>query len=83
MALCGCETRTIGTEELRKLEAFEVWCYRKTRKVEWIERITNEEVFNGIKEKPLWNGVRVRRDKIIGHLLRHGSLTKSVVGQIV
>jgi len=46
IALYGCETWTISTIEKRKLEAFEMWCYRKILKIKWIDRITNEAVSN-------------------------------------
>jgi hypothetical protein len=80
IALYGCETWTISAIEKRKLEAFEMWCYRKMLRIKWIDRITNEAVLNRIKEKKiLWHTVKVRRTKMIGHLLRHESLTKTVI----
>jgi len=80
IALYGCETWTISAIEKRKLEAFEVWCYRKMLRIKWIDRITNEAVLIRIKEnKILWHTVKVRRAKMIGHLLRHESLTKTVI----
>lgn len=33
IALYGYKIWTIGTEEKRKLEAFEIWCYRKMLKI--------------------------------------------------
>jgi len=57
-----------------------MWCYCKILKIKWIERITNETVLDRIKEKrELWHIIKVRRDKMIRHLLRHDSLTKSVI----
>jgi len=42
--------------------------------------ITNEAVLDRIKEKrKRWYSIKVKRDKIIGHLLCCDSLTKSVV----
>lgn len=80
IALYGCETWTISATEKRKLEAFEMWCYRKMLRIKWIDRITNEAVLIRIKEKEiLWHTVKVRRAKMIGHLLRHESLTKTVI----
>jgi len=78
----GCDIWVISTVEKRKLEAFEMWCYRKMLKIKWIERITDEAVLDRIKEKrELWHTIKVRRDKMTGHLLRHDSLTKSVVSE--
>ncbi|KAF0750315.1 Uncharacterized protein FWK35_00037690, partial [Aphis craccivora] len=56
IALYGCETWTISAIEKRKLEAFEMWCYRKMLRIKWIDRITNEAVLIRIKEKKiLWH----------------------------
>jgi hypothetical protein len=29
----GCETWTIAREEMRRIEAFEMWCYRRMEKI--------------------------------------------------
>ena len=46
VALYGCEARTIGKGERRRLETFKVWCYRKLLKISWVDVVTNEEVLN-------------------------------------
>lgn len=47
----GCGTWTTGSEEKRKLEAFEMWCYQKMFKIKWTEKIINEAALNRVKEK--------------------------------
>lgn len=42
--LYSSETWTIGNEEQRKTEDFKMWCFRRTLKMSWMDRITNEEV---------------------------------------
>jgi len=44
VTLYGCETWTVSATEKKKLEAFEMWCYRKMFKIIWSDRVTNEEV---------------------------------------
>lgn len=52
----------------------------KLLKIKWTERITNEAVLTKItKKQDLWRNIKVRRNKMIGHLLHHESLTKSVI----
>jgi len=41
IALYGCETWTITMEEKRRLEAFEMWCYRRMLMISWMDRVTN------------------------------------------
>jgi hypothetical protein len=35
------------------VNAFETWCWRKMLKMKWTERITNDEVFQRVKEERL------------------------------
>jgi len=44
IALYGCKIWTISMEERKKLEAFEMWSYRRKLKISWMDRITNKEV---------------------------------------
>lgn len=57
------ETWTINSTEKSKLDIFEIWRYRKILKIPTIERITNEDVLERIKEKrQLWHTIRIKRD---------------------
>ena len=40
----GAETWTIAKSLLSRLDAFEMWIYRRVLKISWTENITNEEV---------------------------------------
>ena len=40
----GAETWTITKSLLSRLDAFEMWVYRRVLKISWTEKITNEEV---------------------------------------
>ena len=51
LLLYGCETWTIGETERKRLEAFEMWCYRRMMNIKWMNRITNEEVLGRIGER--------------------------------
>jgi len=39
----GSETWTLGKNEERVLNAFETWCWRGMLKINWTDRITNDE----------------------------------------
>ena len=80
VALYGSETWTISGAERKRIEAFEMWCYRRMLKVRWVDRITNEEVLYRVGEKrSLWRNLTKRRDRLIGHILRHEGLVKLVL----
>src|SRR5579871_6926004 len=83
-ALYGCETWTVEPEERWRIEAFEMWCYRRMLGIKWEEHITNEEVLNRIGEKrSVWNYLIRRRDRLVGHILRHPSEVGGNMGIIL
>ncbi|KAL4148794.1 hypothetical protein QTP88_002949 [Uroleucon formosanum] len=70
--LYGCESWTIGKYEKDRLEAMEMWMWRKMTRTSWIELKTNEEVLNEInEERTVMNTIMRRTIKLIGHLLRN------------
>jgi len=74
-----CETWTLRTEERRRLEAFEMWVWRKLLKISWKDKVTNEEVLMRVGEKrQLMDMISKRKKNWIGHVLRHDGLMKDV-----
>ena len=52
-----------------------MWRYRKLFKISWVDKVTNEEVLNLVKEKRnLYASIKRCRDRMIGHILRHEGL---------
>ena len=74
----GSETWTISEVMKKRLEAMEMWCYRKMLRISWTERITNEEVLRRAGTKrTLLNSIRARQLSCLGHDLRTGGLEKT------
>ena len=64
----------------KKLEAFEMWCYRRMLKISWVDKVTNEEVLKRVEEeRSLWGTLKRRRDKMIGHILRHEGIVRDIL----
>jgi hypothetical protein len=62
VALYGSETWTLKTEEVRRLEALEMWLWRRMEKISWTDKITNEEVLRRVgEERQLLNLIRNRQ----------------------
>ena len=67
----GCEAWTIGKEAARRINAFEAWCFRRMLKVSWINKITNKEIFDRVKEKPnLLKQIAQSKSSFFGHIAR-------------
>ena len=44
MALYGAETWTLRATDPKRLESFEMWCWRRMEKISWTDHVRNEEV---------------------------------------
>jgi len=82
--LYGSETWTLRKEEIRSLEAVEMWIWRRLEKISYTERKTNEEVLRIVgEERQLTNLLRNRKKNWIGHVLRgEGLMRKIMEGRI-
>lgn len=73
--LYGVETWTISTEMMKRLEAMEMWLWRRMMKIPWTARRTNEEVLEMVGERrQLIATVRGRQLKFFGHVMRKDGL---------
>ena len=78
--LYGSETWTLRKEDIRKLEALEMWLWRRMEKISWTYKITNEEVLERVgTDRQLINALRNRKKSWIGHVLRGDGLLKEVI----
>lgn len=70
--LYGCETWTLKKDAQTRIQAFEMWIYRRMLRIPWTARVTNEEVINRIgSEVQLVKIVKNRKAKYFGHIIRH------------
>src|SRR6218665_1778740 len=80
LMLYGSETWTMRKEDIKRLEAFEMWTWGRMEKVSWTEHKTNEEILETIgEERSLIRTIKTRQKKWIGHTLRGESLLKTVI----
>src|SRR5277367_1279237 len=80
VALYGCETWTLRKEEIDRLEAFEMWLWRRMERVSWVDKITNVRMLEEIDEKrSLIESIVKRKKNWAGHVLRGEGLLKLVI----
>ena len=80
VALYGCETWTMRKEEIRRLNAFEMWVWRRMERVSWEDKKTNEEVLCFVgEERSFIDTIRKRKKNWIGHVVRGEGLLKLVL----
>ena len=57
-----------------------MWCWRRMEKIEWSEKVTNEQVLDRIREKrTLLNNILRRQANWIGHILRRNYLLHDAI----
>ena len=73
--LYGCETWIVSREMERRLEAMEMWCWRRMLRVGWVERRSNVSILESIQERrELLAVVRKRQMTFLGHVMRADGL---------
>ena len=62
-----------------RIEALEMWIWRRMEKISWTDKVTNEDVLKKVNEsKNMLNVIRQRKRKWIGHLLRHDEFLQEI-----
>jgi hypothetical protein len=76
----GCESWTVRKREKARIDAFELWCWRRLLRVPWTEKRTNRSILDEVKpEMPLQAIVLKQKLSYFGHVMRKDSLEKSVM----
>ena len=84
IATYGCESWTLTEEPQRRIQAFEMKCFRRILNISYKEHKTNEYVWNIVtscseKQEPLLAIIKKRKMKWFGHVTRHNSLSKTIL----
>ena len=77
----GCETWTIKKAEHQRIDAFELWCWRRLLRVPWTARRSNQSILKEISpEYSLEVLILKLKLQYFGHLMqRTGSLEKTLM----
>ena len=78
VVIFGCESWTIKKPKLQRIDAFELWCWRRVLRVPWIARRSNQPILKEISpEVSLEELVLKLKLQYFGHLMqRTDSLEK-------
>ena len=56
----GCESWTIKKAECRRVDAFELWCWRRLLSVPWTARKSNQSILKEISPEYSWEGLMLK-----------------------
>ena len=60
VVMCGCEIWTIKKAEHRRIDAFELWCWRRLLRLVWTARRSNQSILKEINPEYSWEGLMLK-----------------------
>ena len=81
LVMYGCESWTINKAERRRIDAFELWCWRRLLRVPWTARRLNQSILKEISPEYSLEGLMLKlKLQYFGHLMRRSdSLEKTLM----
>ena len=81
VVMCGCESWTVKKAEHRRIDAFELWCWRRLLRVPWPARRSNQSILKEIRPGISLEGMMLKlKLQYFGHLMqRVDSLEKTLM----
>ena len=75
----GCESWTIKRAECRRIEAFQLWCWRRLLRVPWTARRSNQSVLKEIRPGCSLEGLMLKlKLQYFGHLMRRSDSLEKI-----
>ena len=81
VVMYGCESWMVKKAECRRIDAFEVWCWRRLLRVPWTARRSNQSILKEINPGLSLEGMMLKlKLQYFGHLMRRAdSLEKTLM----
>ena len=81
VAMYGCESWTVKKAECRRIDAFELWCWRRVLRVPWTARRSNQSILKDVSPGCSLEGLMLQlKFQYFGHLMRRvDSLEKTLM----
>ena len=71
IVMYGCKSWTIKKAERRRIDAFELWCWRRLLRVSWTARRSNQSILKEISPESSSEGLTLKlKLQYFGHLVR-------------
>ena len=81
VVMYGCESWNVKKAEHRRIDAFELWCWRRLLRIPWTARRSNQSILKEINPGRSLEGLKLKlKLEYFGHLMRRvDSLEKTVM----
>ena len=71
VVMCGCESWIIKKADCQRIDAFELWCWRRLLRVPWTARRSNQSILNEISPEYSLEGLMLKlKLQYFGHQMR-------------
>ena len=78
--MCGDESWTVKNAECRRIDAFELWCWRRLLRVPWTARRSNQSILKEIRPGYSLEGMMLKlKLQYFGHLMRRVDLLEKTL----
>ena len=72
VVMYGCESWTIKKAEHRRIDAFELWCWRRLLRVPWTARRSNQSILKEINPEYSLEGL-ILKFHCLGHMMQRAN----------
>ena len=81
VVMYGCESRTLKKAEHQRIDAFQLWCWRRLLRIPWTARRSNQKILKEINYEYSLEGLMLKlKLPIFGHLIQRAkSLEKTLM----
>ena len=80
VVMYGCESWTVKKTERRRVDAFELWCWRRLLRVRWTARRSNQSILKEINPGISLEGMMLKlKLQYFGHLMRRADSFEKIL----
>ena len=80
VVMYGCESWTVKKAERQRIDAFELWCWRRLLRVRWTARRSNQSILKEISPVCSLEGLMLKlKLQYFGHLMRRADSLEETV----
>ena len=84
VVMYGCERWTVKKAECQRIDAFELWCWRRLLRVPWTARRSNQSVLREISPECSLEGLMLKlKLQYFGHLMRRADSLEKTLGKML
>ena len=79
VVMYGCESQTVKKAESRRIDAFELWCWKRLKRVPWTARRSNQSILQEISPEYSLEGLTLKLQYFVHLMRRTDSLEKTLM----